>query len=580
MLGRKFGRVTQSVVFYGDTDQRHRGAGKVTYASPTECHAAKLALQDARVEGHTLRVSFWSGAAKRDEDTRQRDRLAMALLGERIAYDALQSIALGADASQCQQARQAIQAIDDLERRRAELLEAEKIANAKVAAEAAARWIQNLETRKVAMECRLRKVIRQELREEMIRHLQGITYSGAEVFKIFDDSSAASEASDDSRALATSDSDDSIYLAKEVADIHSVADNVDALRASEHDSSTCDLHTEKETESLQKASMTNVSTIASPSNLFTSHTPAASSGRTGADSIHGSDRRSGGIFGTKGGLCGFDGAGILGSPSGAALSNFDRQSGGIFIISPGCIFGTNGSLFGTNGGGVFGSSSSAEPGSGDRKNTSGLFGADGGSLFGTKLDGFLTSATPAASSGGGGISSHTSDPGLAGAASTHGAARGKCEAFARTAALAQIAIPAEAGTSYPVDAVCRRLQFQAGSPDRLKEIVAEDTAASSFGAAGPFGTAVPFGSSAVAGSFAKGNPLLQDFDAANNGLVEAEKHPLPALEYLELPICKYLSNLFPVFFQNEKTRSSFLMLRILTHVTMSEQESTTRRHPI
>ena len=243
MLGRKFGRVTQSVVFYGDTDQRHRGAGKVTYASPTECHAAKLALQDARVEGHTLRVSFWSGAAKRDEDTRQRDRLAMALLGERIAYDALQSIALGADASQCQQARQAIQAIDDLESRRAELLEVEKVANARVAAEAAARWIQNLETRKVAMECRLRKVIRQELREEMIRHLQGTTYSGAEVFKIFDDSSAASEASDDSRALATSDSDDSIYLAKEVADIHSVADNVDALRASEHDSSTCDLHT-------------------------------------------------------------------------------------------------------------------------------------------------------------------------------------------------------------------------------------------------------------------------------------------------------------------------------------------------
>ena len=96
----------------------------------------------------------------------------MALLGERIAHDALKCIATCDDASQCQQARQAIQAIDDLQERRAELLAVEKIANAKVAAEAAALWARNLETRKVAMECRLRKAIRQELREEMIRHVQ------------------------------------------------------------------------------------------------------------------------------------------------------------------------------------------------------------------------------------------------------------------------------------------------------------------------------------------------------------------------------------------------------------------------
>ena len=223
MLGRKFGRVTQSAVFYGDTDQRHRGAGKLTYASPAECHAAKLALQDARVAGHTLRVSFWSGAAKRDEGTRQQDRLAMALLGERIAHDALKCIANCDDASYCQQARQAIQAIDDLQERRAELLAVEKTANAKVAAEAAALWARNLETRKVAMECRLRKVIRQELREEMIRYLQAQS----------DDAPAASEASDDS--------DDSIYSARKVADICKVADDVAALRASEHDSPTLDL---------------------------------------------------------------------------------------------------------------------------------------------------------------------------------------------------------------------------------------------------------------------------------------------------------------------------------------------------
>ena len=116
-LGRQCGKVTQASCFYRESDQSHMGAGKITYGSTEEARAAKLILEDGLVEGRRLRVAFWSGMARREEQTRQDSRLALAVQGERIARSALASIATG-KSNPCDVAREALKELDDVGARR------------------------------------------------------------------------------------------------------------------------------------------------------------------------------------------------------------------------------------------------------------------------------------------------------------------------------------------------------------------------------------------------------------------------------------------------------------------------------
>ena len=88
-LGANYGRVVSSSMFYSDVDQRATGAGKLVYATGDECAFARAQLRDARLQGRTLRVSFWNGKARRNEEREVEDRTTIALRSERLAKDAL-----------------------------------------------------------------------------------------------------------------------------------------------------------------------------------------------------------------------------------------------------------------------------------------------------------------------------------------------------------------------------------------------------------------------------------------------------------------------------------------------------------
>ena len=166
-LGRQCGKVTQASCFYRESDQSHMGAGKITYGSPEEARAAKLILEDGLVEGRRLRVAFWSGMARREEQTRQDSRLALAVQGERIARSALASIAAG-KSNPCEVAREALKELDDVGARRQILQDEEQEANSRALKEAASRRATSLAAQKAVMRTQMRRELTIELRQELM----------------------------------------------------------------------------------------------------------------------------------------------------------------------------------------------------------------------------------------------------------------------------------------------------------------------------------------------------------------------------------------------------------------------------
>jgi hypothetical protein len=90
-LAARYGRVTSAVILYGD-DMVSRCCGKVLFSTSIECQTARVQLADAKLQGRSLRVSYWSGNARKAESSEQTDKLSLTLWAERILIQTLLTI--------------------------------------------------------------------------------------------------------------------------------------------------------------------------------------------------------------------------------------------------------------------------------------------------------------------------------------------------------------------------------------------------------------------------------------------------------------------------------------------------------